>query len=113
MVLREETREVLRRRLYDVVRSIPRGRVATYGRIAEWTGGCTARMAGRALSELPEGTDVPWHRVLNSQGRISLPLFGGGGAMQRLLLEEEGVRFDEGGRVNLKVLLWAGPVHSE
>ncbi len=80
-------------RIYAVVRKIPPGQVATYGQIARTVGGCSAQMVGFALNALPPQSDVPWQRVINRQGKIS-PRGGGiGSAVQRELLEEEGVTF--------------------
>lgn len=63
--------------------------------------------SGYAMSALPYGTDVPWHRVINHKGEIS-PRAGGGEAEQRALLEAEGIRFDERGRTDLGRFGWAG-----
>jgi methylated-DNA-protein-cysteine methyltransferase-like protein len=63
---------------------------------------------GLALHSLPEGSDVPWQRVINAKGTISLDARGPGGAIQRVLLEAEGVIFDEPDRVDLEVYGWAG-----
>jgi methylated-DNA-protein-cysteine methyltransferase-like protein len=96
-------------RIYVVVRQIPYGQVATYGQIAAIVGGCTARMVGYAMAALPFGTDVPWQRVINRQGKISPRSGGQGGALQRQLLEEEGVQFDSQGRVDFNQVGWFGP----
>lgn len=95
--------------IYAVVHHIPPRQVATYGQIARVMGGCTPRTVGYAMAALPCDTDVPWHRVINSQGKISPRRSGEGGLRQRQLLEGEGIRFDQQGRVDLKVLGWAGP----
>ncbi|HEY7675468.1 MAG TPA: methylated-DNA--[protein]-cysteine S-methyltransferase [Candidatus Methylomirabilis sp.] len=90
-------------RIYRAVRRIPRGRVATYGDIAELAGlPGRARQVGYALHALPTGSTVPWHRVINRAGRISLPPEAGG-LEQRFRLMAEGVRVDPGGRVSLAV----------
>jgi methylated-DNA-protein-cysteine methyltransferase-like protein len=94
-------------RIYAVVRRIPRGTVATYGQVAELAGlGGQARLVGYAMSALQNGTGVPWHRVINAQGKVS-PRSGdrSGAVTQRLLLESEGVRFT-GGRVRLEKFRW-------
>ena len=103
--------EHLYERIYAMVRRIPPGKVTTYGRVAELVGGCTARMVGYAMAALKRGIapDVPWQRVINAQGRISIHGDGVGNAMQRTLLEEEGVLFDETGRVDFLVYGWHGP----
>lgn len=103
--------------VWEIVRQIPTGKVSTYGQIAamlptpegltlrdfesfapRWVGGAMAACPG----------DVPWQRVINSQGKISLRK-GGGGADQRELLEAEGVAFDDRERVDLAVYGWEGP----
>ncbi len=95
-------------RIYAVVRRIPRGRVATYGQVAEHAGiPGQARRVGYALSALPHGTTVPWHRVINARGEISRRADPGlVERIQRALLEAEGVAFDEAGRVELERYRW-------
>ncbi|MCG8696230.1 MAG: MGMT family protein [Minwuiales bacterium] len=100
--------EALYERIYALVREIPPGRVATYGQIARIVG-CTARVSGYAMAAVPGGSDVPWHRVINSQGKISPRKGGGGEARQKRLLREEGLRFDRQGRVKLDEVRWEGP----
>lgn len=90
--------------LYRMVRTIPRGRVATYGQVAravKLRGG--ARAAGRAMAQCPSGRGIPWHRVLGADGRILIrePI----AQLQRQLLESEGVRFIER-RVDLRAHAW-------
>jgi methylated-DNA-protein-cysteine methyltransferase-like protein len=83
------------RRIYGVVSRIPKGRVATYGQVAMLARlPRQARFVGRALHELPADSDVPWHRVVNAAGKVSLraDVFGHD-ELQRHLLEREGVRF--------------------
>ncbi len=93
-------------RIYAMVDSIPRGCVATYGQIAEEAGlPGHARQVGYAMRHLPEGTALPWHRVINAKGEIS-PRPGSGYPSQRRLLRAEGVRFDRRGRVDLKRFGW-------
>ena len=95
------------RRIYATIRCIPRGRVATYGQIAELAGlGPHARQVGYALHALPTGHDIPWHRVINAQGRVSLRTVSTGAALQRALLESEGVIFRPGGAVDLACYQW-------
>jgi methylated-DNA-protein-cysteine methyltransferase-like protein len=90
------------------VARIPAGRVATYGQVAALAGlPGHARLVGYALHGLPSESDLPWHRVVNAQGRVSPrsepgPFEG----LQRHLLEEEGVRFDERGRIDLERHRW-------
>lgn len=95
--------------IFDTVRAIPHGRVATYGQVALMAGlPGSARLVGYALHTLPEGTDVPWQRVINARGRISLhPQFGG--LLQRELLEAEGVAFGPDDTVSLEKFRWQGP----
>jgi methylated-DNA-protein-cysteine methyltransferase-like protein len=76
--------------VWEIVRQIPSGQVSTYGRLAA----CPA--------------DVPWQRVINAQGKVSLRS-GGGGEGQRAILESEGVEFDDKDRVDLARFLWEGP----
>ena len=98
-----------RARIYAVVRRIPRGRVATYGQVAEWAGlRGQARLVGYALAALDVDTDVPWHRVVNARGTISLPARDHSALMQRARLEAEGVRF-RAGRIALDERRWGGP----
>lgn len=98
-------------RIYDMVRLIPPGKVTTYGRIAELVGGCTARMVGYAMAALKSGKapDVPWQRVINAQGKVSVHGDGFGNAIQRIKLEEEGVVFDNKDRIDFTRFSWQGP----
>lgn len=93
-------------RIYAAVRQIPAGRVATYGQIAHLVGGCSAQMVGFALAGLPAGSDVPWQRVVNRQGKISPRGVGFDSMIQRTLLEEEGVVFTLEGVIDLKIYGW-------
>ena len=93
--------------MYAVVRRIPIGRVATYGQVARLAGlGVGARQVGYALSDLPLGSSVPWHRVINARGAVSMRRHAGPDLEQRIRLEQEGVRFDAGGRVALDIFGW-------
>ncbi len=98
------------RRFYAVVKKIPRGKVATYGQIAALAGMPRhARQAGYALAATPANMKIPWHRVINAQGRISMRLRhwdSGSDDLQKILLEAEGVIFDGSGKVNLKQFQW-------
>jgi methylated-DNA-protein-cysteine methyltransferase-like protein len=103
-------------RVWEVVRQIPPGKVTTYGRIAEMIAppgdmnlkdylAFGARWVGGAMAGCP--ADVPWQRVINAQGKISLRR-GADADAQRQLLEAEGVQFDERGRVDFNKYLWEG-----
>jgi methylated-DNA-protein-cysteine methyltransferase-like protein len=99
----------LYKRIYAVIRQIPYGRVATYGQIAGMVGGISAQMVGFALASLrdrPEEEPVPWQRVINAKGKISPHGYGFGSAVQRQLLEEEGIRFDANGCVDFNIYGW-------
>lgn len=91
------------RRVWQAVRTIPKGRIATYGDVAE-VAGCTPRMVGRALRLASPGLRLPWQRVVAAGGRIALP--GDAGFEQRLRLEAEGVAF-RGRKVVLKGRRWS------
>ncbi len=92
--------------IYRAVRNVPRGRVASYGQIAELAGlEGHARQVGYALHALPSGSGVPWHRVINAKGEISPRSAGDSHELQRMLLEAEGVKFDERGRVERRYFI--------
>lgn len=95
------------RRIYDMVRRIPSGRVATYGQIASLVGGCSARMVGYAMAGVSDET-IPWQRVINARGRISIR-DPNGYSLQKAILEREGIDFDESDSVDLSVFGWEGP----
>jgi methylated-DNA-protein-cysteine methyltransferase-like protein len=92
-----------------MVQQIPPGRVATYGQIAVLVGNCTARMVGYAMSSLDGTNDVPWQRVVNSQGKVSPRADSHSTEVQRLRLIEEGIVFDAEQRINLRRYRWTGP----
>jgi methylated-DNA-protein-cysteine methyltransferase-like protein len=93
-------------RIYAVIRRIPHGRVATYGQVAELAGlAGHARQVGYALHNLPENSDVPWHRVINAKGEISPRSAGDSHELQLMLLRAEGVVVLRG-RVDLKRFRW-------
>ena len=99
--MQDQTRE----RLFQVIYAIPKGRVATYGQIAELAGlPRAARLVGNTLKNLPKNSKLPWHRVINASGKISLPM-DGNGKLQKQRLEKEGVVFLKG-KINLKHYLW-------
>lgn len=109
--MQEATERGKHARIFAVVRRIPRGRVASYGQVALLAGlPRQARLVGYALHQCPPG--LPWHRVVNARGGISLPEADGQAPFQRALLESEGVEFN-GGRVDLRRFRWKprrGPV---
>lgn len=89
-------------RVYQVVRLIPPGKVASYGQIARiLEHPHAARTVGWALQALQAGADVPWFRVVTGQGRVHFD-------EQRVLLEQEGVKFDAQGRIDMKTCQWVG-----
>lgn len=102
--------------VWDTVRRVPSGQVATYGQIAalvqppdgvreQTYKAFGARWVGSAMAACPD--DVPWHRVINAQGKISLRSDSGADT-QRQLLESEGIIFDQHGRISLKQYQWDG-----
>ncbi len=91
--------------IYALVRRVPAGQVTTYGRIAAQIG-YTARTVGFAMAALPASNDVPWQRVINSQGKISPRTDGEGNILQRDLLENEGLQFSHNGRIDLDKYSW-------
>lgn len=99
--------------VYTLIRQVPRGRVVSYGGVAALIGQPrAARGVGRALCTLPDGSDVPWWRVVNHNGEISISCADHGAALQRHLLEAEGVEFDSRGRVDWERFGWtpSGPI---
>ena len=97
------------KQIYEIIRLIPSGKVATYGQISEIVGGCTARMVGYAVSSIPLSSVIPWQRVINYKGEIRLRSSGSGGELvQQKLLESEGVKFDQSGRTDLEQYRWEG-----
>lgn len=96
-------------KIYAVIRRIPPGKVATYGQIAALAGlPGRARQVGASLRDLPDGSDVPWQRVINAQGTISARPghLGVAEGYQRHLLEEEGIEFNASGRTDLERFRW-------
>lgn len=94
-------------RIWLTVCAIPRGRVATYGDIAERADlPRGARRVGAALRKLPPDTDVPWYRVVNASGRSSLPPGAGGEDRQLNRLRSEGVEADRSGKIPLRRFRW-------
>ncbi len=94
-------------RVYELVREVPRESVVTYGQVALFLGSpAAARAVGYALHFLGHSRRVPWWRVVNARGGISLRGRGANADLQRHLLEREGLRFDAAGRLDLRVDRW-------
>jgi methylated-DNA-protein-cysteine methyltransferase related protein len=101
-------------RVYHLLALVPYGKVVSYGQIAAWLGQPrAARTVGWALHGLPEGSGLPWHRVINMQGRITSPCQEHTAARQRELLEVEGIVFERDGRVDMKTYRWSGPTFEQ
>lgn len=98
------TGQSVNERIYMVIRQVPEGKVTTYGQISKIVGTVSARQVGYALAAVREGMNVPWQRVVNSQGKVSLP-----GSEQQRLLEAEGIEFSAQSRIDLKRFGWSGP----
>ena len=105
----KKQQEALRQRILSVVRQVPAGSVATYGQIALVAGASNARMIGRVLKYLPDGSDVPWHRILNSAGQIASRGEGGPSVEQSRRLKDEDVFITLNGKVNFREHGWGGP----
>ena len=89
--------------VYAYLKTIPAGKVTTYGRIAEYLGNKNyARSVGNILHNNPDPSQYPCHRVLNSRGKVAEHYAFGGPEVQRRRLECEGIVFEENGTVNLK-----------
>jgi len=112
--------ESYNRLVWKIVEQIPEGKVSTYGQIASMIPAPTAtdadqfrrlgaRWVGTAMNNTPSGLGIPWQRVINSQGSISLPGGSASADQQRGLLEREGVQFDRRGKVNFEIVGWDGP----
>ncbi len=109
--------------VWSIVGQIPCGKVSSYGQIAsmmppadgieaEQSRRLAPRWVGTALRKTPHGRAIPWHRVINSQGKISFPVGSLQAEEQRRLLEMEGVRFDDKNKVDFKTVGWQGPDES-
>jgi|TARA_B110000908_G_scaffold139561_1_gene166252 methylated-DNA-protein-cysteine methyltransferase-like protein len=95
-----------KQRLYSIIQQIPKGCVATYGQVAQLAGlPGYARMVGRTLSQLPTGSQLPWHRVIAASGKISLPANSPSFIQQKQRLLDEGVRVNNN-RINLSARQW-------
>ncbi len=94
-------------KIYEVVKQIPKGKVATYGLVALLAGNPRlARVVGYALHVNPEPGIIPCHRVVNRNGEVSAAFAFGGENMQKLLLSEEGIEFTAEGKIDLNKYLW-------
>ena len=90
-------------KIYEVVKSIPEGKVATYGQVALLAGNPRwARVVGYALHVNPEPGVIPCHRVVNRKGKVASGFAFGGEGVQRQLLESEGIVFETDGRIDLE-----------
>jgi methylated-DNA-protein-cysteine methyltransferase related protein len=100
--------------IYQTVRQIPLGKVATYGQIADLSGLYgKARLVGYALFKVDINDNIPWHRVINSKGEVSYSsLRRGGDYLQKHLLEKEGIKFDSQGKINLSRYQWQPKINS-
>ena len=93
----------MKEKVYEFLKTVPRGNVTTYGRIALYLGNRNlARAVGNILHYNPDPVESPCHRVVNSRGRVAPNFAFGGGAAQRLLLEQEGIVFEPDGTVDLE-----------
>ncbi len=106
--------------VWDIVCQIPPGKVSSYGQIASMIPPeddmdpvqmkhLAPRWVGTALRKTPRGKSIPWHRVINSQGKISFPIGSAQANEQRQLLESEGVVFDQRDKVDFAIVAWQGP----
>jgi methylated-DNA-protein-cysteine methyltransferase-like protein len=94
--------ETARQVVWQIVNSVPNGKVATYGQIARLAGmPAKSRLVGKILSQLPPGTKLPWHRVINSAGKITNP----NSETQIERLKDEGIT-PVNGKVSLRVYQW-------
>ncbi|MFQ5627259.1 MAG: MGMT family protein [bacterium] len=93
-------------KVIETIRWIPHGKVATYGQIAAMAGSPRrARHVGNILQNYSDAQDLPWHRVINRRGQISLPQYGGY-EVQRALLLQEGIEFNEQDVIDLQKFGW-------
>ncbi len=100
--------------VYRLVSLIPTGKVASYGQIAALLGvPRAARTVGWALHGLPEESQVPWQRVINSKGHITNTSSLESAVLQRALLQAEGIQFEPDGYVDMQVYQWEGPTFAE
>lgn len=89
-------------KVYEFVKTIPKGKVATYGQVAEYLGNkYLARAVGNALHRNPDPASIPCHRVVNCKGELAKAYAFGGRDAQRCILEKEGIVFESDGTVDL------------
>ena len=100
-----KTPSPLYQNIYTLVRQVPPGYVATYGQLGQMLG-CSARTVGFAMASIPPGSDVPWQRIINSQGKVSPRRDGEGNLLQYDLLVAEGLNFDSSQRLDLQRYRW-------
>ena len=94
---------IIKDKVYELLRTIPKGKVLTYGQIGSCLGNKNlARVVGNILHNNPEPITTPCHRVVNAKGEVAAKFGFGGGEVQRRLLEEEGIVFELNGRIDLK-----------
>ena len=98
----------IREKICQVVAEVPRSKVATYGQIADIVG-CSPREVGYAMAALPPESALPWQRIINRHGRISVRKDGQPDAEQRQQLRKEGIIFDARGVIDLSIYGWRGP----
>lgn len=92
----------MKEKVYEFLKTIPKGKVTTYGQIALYLGNRNlSRAIGNILRHNPDPIRIPCHRVVNCQGRVAPNYAFGGGAMQKLRLEQEGIVFEPDGSVDL------------
>lgn len=102
-------RQAFREAVQAAVAQVPRGRVATYGQIAWMTGyPLRARQVGMVLKALPEGSELPWHRIVSAGGLVPSRGRWWGALLQIQRLREEGVAVDDGGSLDLGRFRWDG-----
>lgn len=108
-----ENKQQMRSVLYTLLSKVPAGRLITYGQLAEMAGyPGLARWVGRVLSQLPDDTKLPWHRVIAAGGRLSLPENSPAGQEQRQRLRQEGILVDKN-RVKLSRYQWQPDTENE
>ena len=99
----EDGDHAMKESVYEFLKTTPRGKVATYGQIAVYLGNKNlARAVGNILHNNPDPSQYPCHRVVNSKGQVAPNFAFGGGGMQRRLLEQEGIVFEQDGSIDLK-----------